>query len=40
MQAGHVPPEESKSANKEARAEPPARQELSGRAVVQVGSHI
>ena len=40
MQAGHVPVEESKSANKEARAESPARQELSGRAVVQVGRHI
>ena len=43
MQAGHVPAEESKSANEEARAEPPeaaASQELSGRVVVQEGSHI
>jgi lipoprotein-anchoring transpeptidase ErfK/SrfK len=43
MQADHMPAEESKSANKEARAETPeaaARQELSGRGVVQVSSHI
>ena len=40
IQAGHVPAEESKSANEEARAEAATRQELSGRVVVQVGSHI
>jgi len=40
IQAGHVSAEESKSANEEARAEAATRQELSGRVVVQVGSHI
>jgi hypothetical protein len=43
MQAGPVPAEESKSANDEARAGSPAtaaRQELSGKAVVQADSHI
>jgi len=37
IQVGHLPAEENKSANKEARTEPPdmaARQELSGRAIV------
>jgi lipoprotein-anchoring transpeptidase ErfK/SrfK len=43
MQASHVPAEESKSADEEARAESPeaaSSQELSGKVVVQVGSHI
>jgi hypothetical protein len=35
MQAGHEPAEESKSLNQEARSEAAARQELSGRVVVQ-----
>jgi lipoprotein-anchoring transpeptidase ErfK/SrfK len=41
--AGHVPTEESKSPNKETRAEPleaTARQEISGRVVVHAESHI
>jgi len=43
IQAGHVPAKESKSANEKAGTTPPeeaARQELSGRVVVQVGSRI
>lgn len=43
MLASHVPPQESKSGNKERRAETPetaARQELSGRGSVQAGSRI
>ena len=43
IQASPVPAEESKTANKEASAEPPeaaVRQKLSGSAVVQVDSHI
>ena len=39
LQAGHVPAEESKSANKGARAEAAAREELSDRVVVQAGGH-
>lgn len=35
MQAGHVPAEESKNTNKEARAEATAKQEFSGRVVVR-----
>ncbi len=44
VQVGHAAAEESKNSNKDARAEPSeaptSRQELSGRVVVQAGSHI